>query len=492
MSALLGRRDSSQKLVRAAIIVGALAAIVFFITTGRLTMLATGVGLTYFVALCYFEPMLGAVLLMLLQSGFLALVPFSIPHLQLTGSIRFYAGDIVLIVLFFTGLHRLLQRQERPLFLTPLLLFGTAVAISLIAGTMVGTTDLDAGMNNLRALSGYGFYIGLVGAIDSPRRLRWLIGIVFVIVVVSVAVQTTEVALGGRSVRSLYLGGGSYGRIEVEGAGWIPYVTNRATGYLLVGLFLALAETLWTKRMAPAAIAAMAFWGFMLALVRQWYIYIAFGTIALFFLMRKARLRTGTGFVGVAAFLAGLVAVLSSRITSYSLLDVWLARVGTISLQGSHVVGRFESMSRALGTFRQAPLLSPVFGHGAGSLSRIDYSVYYYTDIGAVNTITQYGLFGIATIIVLIVAFFRAGLRLFTALPISRDQAYVAGLLSAWVAIVVGYAFVQDFFAGSSAVGLAMACLDRLTAFSQSQAAPVVSKSHSRYSSPEGREVDRT
>lgn len=479
MSAWLGRLDTGRRLADVGVMPGALIVLLFFIITDRLNLLVVGVGLTGFVVLCCIEPMLAVALFMLLPSGFMGLIPSSlIPHLQLTGGIRIYAQDAVLATLLVIGMHRLLKRKERPMFVHPLLLLGCATTVSLLAGTISGSTDLDKGLNGLRMLYGYPFYIALVGMIDSPRRFRWLVGLVFAIVIASTAIQLTEVALGHPFV-SPFSGNSVYGeelrfsyRIALPGTDdFVPGYQLLAAAYVLVGLFLALGDTLWTGRKRTAIIAGLALWAFMLALVRQWYLYIGLGLLTLLLLILTQRVRIRTGFLTTGAILLGLFAIVAPRVSPYPLFDTWLMRVSTISPQADHVVGRSATIMEALGSFRADSFLTPVLGHGIGSISHLGY---VFTDVGWVNTFTQYGMFGMLAIAFVVIAFFRRGYSLLVMLPGPRDRGCAAGLLAVWVAFLVGYSFSNDFFTGKPcvAVGLVMACLDRLAALAQTQQLP--------------------
>ena len=145
-------------------------------------------------------------------------------------------------MLFALGALRLHRRGERPLFLRPLLLLLGMVAISFVLGAIAGTTDADVGLNGLRDLSGYLFYIGLVGLIDSPRKLHSAIWLVFILAIASVSVQLVEASLGHRLTTPTTVASGYWAGTKTVEVGGLtaPYLWNRATGYLLVGLFLAL------------------------------------------------------------------------------------------------------------------------------------------------------------------------------------------------------------------------------------------------------------
>jgi len=466
--------------MRAAVIIGTLAITVLLILSGRLMMLVALTGLLALAALSCFQPLPAVLLLMLLSTNVLKFVDLShLPYLQVGPGIRLNGQDLVLGLLLAVGAFRLYQRQERPLFGRPLLLWLGMAAISLALGVAAGGTVPDAALNGLRVLSGYLFYVSLVGLIDSAGKLRALIWLAVALMLVTVALQLLEATLGRRLASLTSVTNEYYASTRFVQVGGIsaPYLWNRASGFLVVGLFLALGRGWCTGSVKHSIVAAIALLGFVVALIRQWYLYVAAGVLAvLLMLPRKGRWRAVLGATLVALSFLGLLRILSSAGpgSSYPLVDAWLGRMATVTRfqEERNFAGRVQGWNEQLQLFLGAPL----FGYGPGSLDRLwqsgDYIVW---DTGMPNTLLQYGFCGWAAIVMLILAFLRRGYALLRALPLSPEQGYAAGLLGAWVVMVAGYSFGLDFFTSQElafAVGLAMALLDRLHALAPRPVVP--------------------
>jgi O-antigen ligase len=392
-----------------------------------------------------------------------------LPALKLGSAGRLNAVDLLVLMLFVIGVLRLRQRGERPLFLYPLLFFGSMAGASTIVGIVSGVIDLNVGINGLRILSGYLLYVGLAGVIDTRRKLFGVIGALFTLAACSVFTQVVEASLGYRlstptSVANVYY---STTRILELGGLTAPYLWNRAPGFLILALFLAIGGLLWTGRLRFALETVLALIGYVIALIRGWYLSIAAGVLLVMILPRRGRWKALLGLALLALIFLGMIFVPNiGQATGYPLVDMWVARLGTILhfQQEGNYIARIITSQVQLAYFRQSPL----FGYGPGSSTVLERPPdVYFSDTGIPNTLVQYGAFGTGAILLIIVTFLWQGYNLYRRLSQSPDQAFVAGLLGAWIAILVGYSFEYDFFTSTElafAVGLAMAFLDRFRA----------------------------
>ncbi len=395
--------------------------------------------------------------------------------------------DIMILLFFVVGTLKLARRGESPLFLGSLLLFGTVAALSAVLAPLMGTQTLYQSLNGLRQLSGYLFYFGLVGVIDSPGRLRWLVRIIFAFVLLSAGIQALEVLRGEQFVAAVAPFNEYYAaQISVSAGGMeAPYLWNRAGGYLLVGLFLALGQGLWTGSLVAYGITLVAAGGYAVQLIRQWYAFIALGGLVSVLLLRRNRLRILAGLASLGLVLALAMGVAVARGIRLPAAQLWLGRIATLAKfwEEPNFVFRVQTWLEEWRLFRQAPL----FGHGPGSANRLGASsgmfTFFDADTGMPNTLLQYGLLGTAAAWVLIGAFLRRAWRLHRSLQTvagrggSRTaptyRGYVAGLLALGVVIVVGYLTTQDFISYvelAYTTGLALALVDRIWAFAPREA----------------------
>ncbi len=470
-----GARAISQQSVVRVVSIG----ITLLVTSGliivfgrQLPMLLALLGVVLFGVLSYVWPLPMLVLEMVASTSVLKFIgvkqwPHYIPGAPLD------PPDLLVIAFFAIGVIKLIQRRERPVMMWPLAVFGVMAFLSTILGPVTGTQTFYESLNGLRQLSGYLFCIGVIGIIDSPRRLHGVLGIVFVFVLVTVGIQLVEAARGQQFTTALrpfneYYGGEmtvSVGKAEV------PYLWNRAGGYLLVGLFLALSQGLWRASLRHYLIALLALLAYVAQLIRQWYAYIAIGTVVSIALLRRERLKATCQLVALLGLVALSVAILTwVGQPALPIGKLWIARIGTFAHaeEEPNVIFRVQTWHEQLRLFRQEPL----FGYGPGSSNRLGVSGgafrFFDLDTGMSNSLLQYGIFGTASIWLLIVAFFRQALRLYRRLPDSPERGYVAGLIAVWVVMVAGYLTFQDFFTAvelAFAAGLAVALLDRFSAF---------------------------
>lgn len=384
--------------------------------------------------------------------------------------------DILVLVFFAIGALKLLERREPPLFLGPLALFGLAVALSALTAPVLQRQSLYESLNGLRQVTGYLFYVGVVGVVDSPGRLRWLVRIVYGFVLVTVGIQVLE-ALRGQQFTTAAAPFNEYYAAQASvavGGLEAPYLWNRAVGYLVVGLFLALGSALWAGSPAGYGVALVALVGYGVQLIRQWYVFIALGGLVLLLLLRRKRLQVlaGLGAAGMALALA--LSATAAAGASLPVASLWLGRLGTLArfAREPNFVIRVQSYLEELRLFGQAPL----FGHGPGSANRlgaIGPFIFFDADTGMSNTLLQYGILGTAAAWVLIATYLRHARRLHLTLPNSLERGYAAGLLALGVVMVAGYLTSQDFITYielAFATGLALALADRLDAFAPGEA----------------------
>ncbi|MDQ3915853.1 MAG: hypothetical protein M3323_11095 [Actinomycetota bacterium] len=451
----------------------AAAFVVACFATGQYLVALAVAGLGALAAVTYRWPAPGIALVIFLSTDGMKFFSLEkLPYLQLGPGLRLNAGDIMLLVLLGVGVAHLARRRERPLFATPLLVLGTAVMISMGVGLVSGTIDVGLGFNGLRVFSGLLFYVALVGLVDTPAKLRSVIRVVFLLVVVSVVVQVVEAGLGERiatplSSTSEYFSSTKFVS-NVEGT--VPYLWNRAVGYLFVGFFLSLGAWLWSKRIGYGVVALVGLTGFVVALVRQWYVFLVIGVLVL--LMVGSRNRSGALMRVALASMLMLALVMSASNwlpSGFPLAEALQDRTGSILNFSSDysVLARVEVWQGQIATFME----SPIVGLGPGTAETLFSSMTsgWSTDIGMTNSLVQFGVLGLAAIAFLGASVYRKARALITAMPASSGREYAAAAFSLWVAILIAYTFTQDFFTSTElcfATGLVMTIIDRLYAFS--------------------------
>jgi hypothetical protein len=424
------------------------------------------VGGAWFVVLTYYYPMPAIFFLMVLFTNVFMFVDMQhIPYWQIGQGLRMNITDSLLFVMFAIAVVKLYQRRERPLFLKPILLIFGVILIPFIPGLLLGATNLDIGMNCFRVIFSYVFYFILIASIDSPRRLHILIRMIFVIIVVSVGIQAVEAILGRRLTLGL-IGGEYYNitkKIIVNGQ-IIPYLWNRTTVYLYVGLCLSLGATfsvVKSYRFLPFALLGIL--GFVIALIRTWYILIAIGVIIILILQKRFRIRTIITIVLVVLGTLGLITIIGilNPVTyGGSLLNILIGRLCMINSNTSSFTGRIEIWQGQLAYFWQSSL----FGYGMSP----EFQSMQDTDTGIINTLLQFGIVGAGAFLFLIVNVLHIGYKLWRNLESSLEYGYTAGILGCWSGMLIGYLFNWDFFTrlyGISGVTLVMAIIDRIWFF---------------------------
>ena len=445
------------------------------LSQGNAIHLAILVGGLWVALLCYYHPMPAIFMLLILSTNVLMFIDMKhLPFWQLGPGLRVNLRDGLLLMMTAVSLLKLVLRREQPAFLKPMLILGGVVLSSFLFGLLFGITDLDVGMNCFRTMFTYIFYVVLVASIDSRDRLRTMIRLLFLVLMISVAFQVVEAGLGRRLTLGLisekhYDTGAN---IMIEGQS-VPYLWNRATIYLYIGLFMALGAMFSGRgihRFLP--IVLMGALGFVISLTRTWYLLIGVGFMVIFALQRGRRFRAAviviilaiTGFT-----VLNLVNSLNKTAYHGSLMDIWIARLFMISSKASTFVGRTQVWKSQLEYFRQLPL----FGYGMSP----EFINMWNTDTGLINTLLQFGIIGLGAIIYLIVSVYRRGYKVWKNTYPSVERGYVAGTLGLWTGLVLGYSFNMDFFTmqdGIWGIAVAMAIIDRVQFLQRKRAAALL------------------
>ncbi|MDZ7336930.1 MAG: O-antigen ligase family protein [candidate division KSB1 bacterium] len=458
----------SLQFPRWATAVGALAIMVFLIAGGDLVPLAAATGLMFFAVISWYQPIPLVLMLLVLSTEVFQFVSLEhTPYLQLAPGTRLNSQDIAVLLLLLLGGLQLLRRREWPMFGRPLFFLFASILLASVFGWMAGTTNPGASLNAFRAYSGYLFYVGLVGVLDRPKTVKAVVNIVFVIIVISVCIQLVEAAQGERIVSPLAPASEYFGSTKYVDSGGtrVPYLWNRATGYLFLGLFLAFgvffAGQVNTKHIL---IGLWAGTGLVIALVRQWLVLFVCGVLMLGMLLQGARLRMIVRFIAVGALILAVLIWISRLIPGLALLEALRARVNTIIFfqEEANYVGRILIQRQMLTMFGHSPMLG--YGPGSGLI---------VSDVGIHNALVELGLVGTASIVYLIGFVFVKGYRGLKRMTSSLFKGYLGGLLAAWAALAVGYSFSVDFIGQMSMMtGLAMALLDRTCTFAGEEGTP--------------------
>lgn len=446
---------------------------IYIIITDRTLLLILALAVGYFLIFSLSRPLPAVLLSLLVLSGFLGFQGDLSQGIRPLPGIYISIEDMAVIFLFTVGVIRLYRTGERLLFLRPLLFFGGVVGLSIAFSLVSGLTDLDTVKNGIRVLSGYALYVGLAGSIDSVRNLQWVLRLIYGIAVLSVGIQIFE-AISGYRLTLEFLSGRGYEHLMTTLADGrvVNYIWNRSTYWLLICFFFGLAGVLWTGKRRFFALASVSMLGFIIAMVRQWFGYVALAIIILLSLYSiqrrhlKGTVRKGTiRFLIWAGLLIALLIFLSPRIPLFPLVNTFFARMNDIAhfQEQNHYFVRTDIQREQWGF----TLESPVFGHGPGARQGF---IGVNSDVGYSNTLIQFGLLGLFAVSIMIWSFFRRGYHLLSSLTTREGQAYAAGLLATWAAIAAAYCFGQDSFTmGAINVGLVMALLDRLWAFSSKE-----------------------
>jgi len=418
------------------------------------------------------RPLWGVFVLILLSTNLLQFVhPNYLPSLQITSSLRFNLFDILLLAFSVLALARLRARKEWP----PL---GTGVA-SLLAvfflvfgiSLLTGLTNLGEGLPQLRSLFAYVTFFVLVSAVDTPAKLKDLVRFVLVLMFVSVALQVWEYSSGYRLTSGLslsrYFDENVY--LPIQGAS-VLYTWNRATLILYVGLMISLATftqgDFGSKWSGLATVVGLL--GFALALVRQWYVYLAVGFIVLLALgaVRSARswLRLGLSVGGLVLVIVWITPMLASM-GGITPLTAFATRIGEIfELQNQpSYYGRVAIIQLQWKAFLSSSLL---LGYGFGP------QVIISNDTGIINALVQMGILGTGAILYLVGFSLLQGFKALTmwkpGSPLQRGYllgaiAALVGLLSAFLTAWNVFSWMQE---GIVAACVVLGIIDRSYQFS--------------------------
>ena len=392
-----------------------------------------------------------------------------LPYVQVFGGVRVTLRDALLVFGLPLALVQLVRRRDVPVFTQPLAIVIAAVGVAFVLGALADG-DLKAPLNTLRPLFGYALYVILVAAVDSRRKLLWLVGTIFGIAVVAVGIQVVEAAEGSFLpflARPLAAGQALAG-VSVDGR-QVPYIWNRATWHLFLTLMLALGALVeWRAVRLHLPLSVLCGLGFAIMLTRSWYVFIALGALAI--LCASGDWQQRARFLATAALACAALAAVATAAADFvaqsyggSLTEVWLARASTllrVSEDQSFTVRLIE-----LGRQWQAVLAMPVLGYGlSAEAQRLSLQV-GNLDTGVVNTLLMFGFVGTAAFVALVCCAGWSSWRLARRLPASWQRGYALGLVGLWVGVLVGYAFNYDFLTyphGPWLVVLGLTLADRL------------------------------
>ena len=441
---------------------------VFLVLTGRIMIVIILITLAWGIWFAYRWPIFLAGIAVLLSLSFFELVPINaLITWQLAPGLRINMLDAIVLLSLPLAVVRLLKRKEKPLFVGPVSLILGVAFLNLGLGLALGTTNLDYGMGLLRTLFYYTAYFILVSSMDSPRRLRRWIGFLFAIFLISVVLHLVETIAGQRLTLGL-------GENEVYSSGYtlsvvgyrVMYLWNRAYFLAFLVLFLGLGALFQGQKQKWFwLISALGIGSFLLAFVRQWYVYIFIGILTLIMIQSKRRFRNLILVVLIILFLFGLFMVISPVLQNAfgpSFLNVWFARFDSLihfQTEGSYIV-RVQKNKAQWEIFLQSPLV----GYGLSPIFR----ELYMTDIGITNTLVQFGLLGLGAVLVLVVSFLRHALKLCRQVAPSVQQGYVSGLIAIWICVIIGSLFSQNYFTKKEGIWMIvnmLALLDRFHAF---------------------------
>ena len=407
------------------------------------------------------------ILVVLSEEGLGVFGSGGLPYVQVASGLRVTLRDALLLVILVVALISLRDRGEQPLFTPPLLCIAAATAFAFALGSLSdGSTAVPIQL--LRPLFGFALYFIVVAAVNSRTELNWLVATIFLVVLASVVLQVGEQASGRSAlsqdplslppegIRSVDVGG------KVVASAW-----SRAPQLLFLALFLALGCLFeWQSIRLHAMVVVICLLGYIVALTRSWYIFIAIGTLTMLIAVRgwQARARFAAAVPIVAAAVGGgalYAGGVAGGHTGSPLLDQWLARSAT--LLAFQQESTFLIRLGALSWQWDHVLAAPLFGYG---LSRVTNGL-LNSDLGAINTLIIFGFVGSLGFVALIACALHASIDTWRRLPPSRERGYALGIVGAWAGLIVGYASDWDFVTnvnGPWFIVLALAIGDRLRA----------------------------
>ncbi len=292
----------------------------------------------------------------------------------------------------------------------------------------------------------------------------------YAIFLISIVLQLIEAISGQR----LTLGMGEYyvytseSRLLVEGY-QVLYLWNRAALLAFLVLFLGLGALFQGRQQKMFwFISALGMGSLFLAFVRQWYVYLSVGILTLLIIQTKRRFRNLVLVVLIIFFLLVLLMVISPALQNAfgpSFLNAWLARFD--SLIHFQTAENFIFRIQIIKTQWKMFLQSPLVGYGMNPI--ISEKMSY--DTGITNTLVQFGLLGLAAVLVLIVSFFRHAFTIRQHVTSSIQKGYTSGLIALWICIIMGSFFSVNYFTrmeGIWMIIIILALLDRIHAFAPS------------------------
>ncbi|MBM3211798.1 hypothetical protein FJZ33_06255, partial [Candidatus Poribacteria bacterium] len=327
---------AKELLIWKSLLTGLVLLLVYQLINGRdLVSLLLLIGGAWIIVLCYYCPMPAIFIIMLLSTNVLMFIDTTyFPHWQVFSGLRITILDGLMVIMLFISLYKLQKRGEYPIFLKQILLVAGAVMLPFIAFLLVGETNLDIGMNRFRIMFIYAFYFILAGNIDSPKRLKILIGMIFLILFVSVALQIMELIMGRRILLGNIAPGSIYSNSIVSvGDEIVPYLWNRAIIYLSLGLFLGLGGYFSGKnRFIFLTVTLLGGFGIIATLNRAWFIAMIFGIFVFILMQKKLELRDLRRFFIMIIGLACLVLLIGilSKASYGSFISTWFERIKTI------------------------------------------------------------------------------------------------------------------------------------------------------------------
>jgi len=464
----LAKLTQGRSEVNSLICGGIILLMAYLIFTAKFLIVIMLIVVSYSVWIAYRHPILIAGFAVLQSIDFFRLIPSeTLIKWQLAPGFRINTLDAIVLLSFPLAIVRLLKRKEKPLFVIPVVLILLVAFLNLGLGLAFGTSNLDYGIGLLRTIFYYTAYFIIVSALDSPSRLRQWIGFLSAIFLVSVGIQLYEAIIGQR----LTLGLGEYYVFTSEsrllvGKYQVMYLWNRAHLMAFLVLFLSLGVLFQGRQQKWFwFISALGIGSLLLAFVRQWYVYLSIGILALLMIQTKRRFRNLILVILIVFTLLGLFMVINPILQDAfgpSFIKAWSARID--SLIHFQTAKNFNVRIQIIKEQWEMFFQSPLIGYGFSQIVKEGLS----WDTGITNTLVQFGLLGLGSVLLLIVSFFRYAFKLHQQITLSTQQGYVSGLLALWICVIVGSCFSVNYFTGKDGIWMVvnmLALLDRFHAF---------------------------
>jgi len=440
------------------------------IRTGLLNVLTMAVLVAYVGVVILRWPMVGLVLVLVSLAGQRENVYYLgfLPHYTLPVIGRINAWDVFLLFTFVAGVRRWIQREEKPLFWRALLILFLCALASNLPGLLVGDVTWRSMVRGFRNyLLGYTIYLAAVGIVDTPKKLCLIVSVMVCLMVYGLAVQFRQLS-GPEPDPTI---------VAVTNVAGRTVLYSRPSGvlYFLLPLgFLALGA-LAEGRCVPlyALIAAGVLSAIGLSLVRQTYVMVVAGTLALLLPRAVGRGRRVV-FLLIGAAGALLLLRLVSPMVQSTLGDSALSTIvdrGEMILQGTQdatIGSRFNAIPHQFRLWLASP--NPILGYGffAG------YKLFAFADTGFPSTLVLVGALGLLAVLNLWRDVAVRALEALRRMGPSLERGFLLGAFGVWCAFLVGYALTQPFFLyPCTEIPLAMLFIDRIYAFAARRAVPV-------------------